>query len=172
MTQPLSPAARHRETTVRLGRVLREIRTSLGLSLQKVEALSGGVWKAVVVGSYERADRAAPVARFSDLLDFYAGVSGRPMRLVILRDDEEVFKTGITGETRAEYGVVWPGDDITHEITCADHDGALVLAATIPGAQVRARLVTVSGWEPPWEAPIAPILPEAPAEAKPAWSGA
>lgn len=41
-----------------LGARLRHIRVQQGLSLQGVEAKSGGRWKAVVVGSYERGDRA------------------------------------------------------------------------------------------------------------------
>jgi transcriptional regulator with XRE-family HTH domain len=41
-----------------LGARLRSIRTQQGLSLQGVEEKSNGRWKAVVVGSYERGDRA------------------------------------------------------------------------------------------------------------------
>jgi hypothetical protein len=44
---------------------LRHIRVQQGLSLQGVEAKSGGRWKAVVVGSYERGDRALDDARRS-----------------------------------------------------------------------------------------------------------
>jgi transcriptional regulator with XRE-family HTH domain len=36
-----------------------------------VEDKSGGRWKAVVVGSYERGDRAVTVARLAELADFY-----------------------------------------------------------------------------------------------------
>ena len=54
-----------------LGRRLRAIRTQQGLSLQGVEQRSQGRWKAVVVGSYERGDRAITVARLSELADFY-----------------------------------------------------------------------------------------------------
>ena len=42
----------------RLGSRLRAIRQQQGLTLQQVEEISGGKWKAVVVGSYERGDRA------------------------------------------------------------------------------------------------------------------
>ena len=41
-----------------LGAKLRAIRQQQGLSLHGVEQKSGGRWKAVVVGSYERGDRA------------------------------------------------------------------------------------------------------------------
>ncbi|MCH8626837.1 transcriptional regulator [Arsenicicoccus piscis] len=54
-----------------LGARLRSIRTQQGLSLHAVEERSGGKWKAVVVGSYERGDRAVTVQRLSELADFY-----------------------------------------------------------------------------------------------------
>ena len=81
-----------------LGARLRAIRTQQGLSLHGVEQKSQGRWKAVVVGSYERGDRAVTVQRLSELADFYGvpvaellpGGSGRvasgstpPARLVI-----------------------------------------------------------------------------------------
>jgi hypothetical protein len=44
-----------------LGGKLRAIRQQQGLSLHGVEQKSGGRWKAVVVGSYERGDRAVTV---------------------------------------------------------------------------------------------------------------
>jgi len=50
---------------------LRAIRQQQALSLQGVEEKSGGKWKAVVVGSYERGDRAITVQRLSDLARFY-----------------------------------------------------------------------------------------------------
>jgi transcriptional regulator with XRE-family HTH domain len=55
----------------RLGERLRAIRQQQGLTLQEVEAVSGGKWKAVVVGSYERGDRAVSVAKLAELGDFY-----------------------------------------------------------------------------------------------------
>ncbi len=54
-----------------LGARLRGIRQQQGLSLQGVEEKSTGRWKAVVVGSYERGDRAVTVARLAELADFY-----------------------------------------------------------------------------------------------------
>ncbi len=54
-----------------LGSRLRAIRTQQGLSLHGVEEKSAGRWKAVVVGSYERGDRAVTVQRLSELAEFY-----------------------------------------------------------------------------------------------------
>ena len=54
-----------------LGARLRAIRTQQGLSLHRVEEKSSGRWKAVVVGSYERGDRAVTVARLAELAAFY-----------------------------------------------------------------------------------------------------
>jgi transcriptional regulator with XRE-family HTH domain len=54
-----------------LGSKLRAIRTQQGLSLHGVEEKSRGRWKAVVVGSYERGDRAVTVQRLAELAAFY-----------------------------------------------------------------------------------------------------
>jgi len=54
-----------------LGARLRAIRTQQGLSLHGVEDKSEGRWKAVVVGSYERGDRAVTVQRLAELAEFY-----------------------------------------------------------------------------------------------------
>ena len=54
-----------------LGGRLRAIRTQQGLSLHGVEEKSRGRWKAVVVGSYERGDRAVTVQRLAELAEFY-----------------------------------------------------------------------------------------------------
>ena len=54
-----------------LGARLRAIRQQQGLSLQGVEEKSNGRWKAVVVGSYERGDRAVTVNRLAELAEFY-----------------------------------------------------------------------------------------------------
>lgn len=80
-----------------LGSRLRAIRTQQGLSLHGVEEKSRGRWKAVVVGSYERGDRAVTVHKLSELAEFYGvpisellpgghptnGSSERPPKLVI-----------------------------------------------------------------------------------------
>jgi transcriptional regulator with XRE-family HTH domain len=79
-----------------LGAKLRSIRTQQGLSLHGVEEKSHGRWKAVVVGSYERGDRAVTVQRLAELADFYGvpvaellpegapnGAAEPPPRLVI-----------------------------------------------------------------------------------------
>jgi len=54
-----------------LGARLRAIRTQQRLSLHDVAVKSGGEWKAVVVGSYERGDRSVTVSRLSQLASFY-----------------------------------------------------------------------------------------------------
>ncbi|MHB1615202.1 MAG: transcriptional regulator BldD [Actinomycetes bacterium] len=54
-----------------LGARLRAIRTQQGLSLHGVEEKSKGRWKAVVIGSYERGDRAVTVQRMAELAEFY-----------------------------------------------------------------------------------------------------
>src|SRR5688572_33262841 len=54
-----------------LGARLRSIRQQQGLSLQGVEEKSDGRWKAVVVGSYERGDRAVTVNRLAEIAEFY-----------------------------------------------------------------------------------------------------
>jgi transcriptional regulator with XRE-family HTH domain len=55
----------------RLGARLRAIRRSQGLRLQDVETRSAGRFKAVVVGSYERGDRAVSAHRLAALAVFY-----------------------------------------------------------------------------------------------------
>src|SRR5919199_1729275 len=59
------------EYAKQLGAKLRAIRTQQGLSLHGVEEKSQGRWKAVVVGSYERGDRAVTVQRLAELAEFY-----------------------------------------------------------------------------------------------------
>ncbi|WP_375475294.1 transcriptional regulator [uncultured Jatrophihabitans sp.] len=54
-----------------LGSRLRAIRMQQHLSLHGVERKSAGKWKAVVVGSYERGDRAVSVQRLAELAEFY-----------------------------------------------------------------------------------------------------
>jgi len=50
---------------------LRIIRKSKGWSLQDVERNSNGKWKAVVIGSYERADRVISLKKAIALMEFY-----------------------------------------------------------------------------------------------------
>jgi transcriptional regulator with XRE-family HTH domain len=57
-----------------LGSRLRAVRAQQQLSLRGVERTSEGRWKAVVVGSYERGERAISVQRLAELAEFY-GVS-------------------------------------------------------------------------------------------------
>ena len=54
-----------------VGKRLRAIRNQLGLTLRDVEEQSEGRWKAVVVGSYERADRSVSLPKLRELAEFY-----------------------------------------------------------------------------------------------------
>lgn len=54
-----------------IGSSLRAIRRQRGLTLREVERRSLGEWKAVVVGSYERGDRALTLKRAVGLASFY-----------------------------------------------------------------------------------------------------
>jgi len=54
-----------------LGARLRAVRNQQGMSLHGVEEKSEGRWKAVVVGSYERGDRAITVTKLAELAQFY-----------------------------------------------------------------------------------------------------
>jgi transcriptional regulator with XRE-family HTH domain len=69
--EDLRARAEARDYQRRLGNRLRAIRQQQGLTLQQVEELSDGKWKAVVVGSYERGDRAVSVAKLAELGEFY-----------------------------------------------------------------------------------------------------
>ena len=59
------------EYALSVGQRLRAIRIQQGLSLHAVERKSGGRWKAVVIGSYERGNRAVTVPRLAELAEFY-----------------------------------------------------------------------------------------------------
>lgn len=54
-----------------VGARLRAIRNQLGMTLRDVEDKSDGRWKAVVVGSYERADRSVSLPKLRELAAFY-----------------------------------------------------------------------------------------------------
>lgn len=55
----------------RLGEVLRGVRQQQGLSLADVEQRSDGVFRASVIGAYERGERAISVVRLERLAAFY-----------------------------------------------------------------------------------------------------
>jgi transcriptional regulator with XRE-family HTH domain len=50
---------------------LRKVRKSKGFTLKEVEALSNGLHKAVVIGSYERGSRSISVDKLITLSEFY-----------------------------------------------------------------------------------------------------
>ena len=54
-----------------VGMRLRAIRNQLGMTLRDVEEKSDGRWKAVVVGSYERADRSVSLPKLRERAEFY-----------------------------------------------------------------------------------------------------
>jgi transcriptional regulator with XRE-family HTH domain len=54
-----------------VARNLRAVRKQRGWTLQEVELRSRGRWKAVVVGSYERTDRALSIEKAIELANFY-----------------------------------------------------------------------------------------------------
>jgi transcriptional regulator with XRE-family HTH domain len=70
----------------RLGSRLRAIRQQQGLTLQQVEESSRGRWKAVVVGSYERGDRAVSVTKLAEISDFY----NVPVSELLPKEEDEV----------------------------------------------------------------------------------
>jgi transcriptional regulator with XRE-family HTH domain len=80
-----------------LGARLRAIRMQQHLSLHGVERKSGGKWKAVVVGSYERGDRAVSVQRLADLADFY----GVPVSDLLPPEDNPFANSGGGGGSGA-----------------------------------------------------------------------
>ncbi|MFP4636299.1 MAG: helix-turn-helix domain-containing protein [Nitriliruptoraceae bacterium] len=63
------PDARYQQE---LGQRLRAVRRAHDLRLQDVEEATDGRFKAVVVGSYERGDRAIAAHKLAALADFYA----------------------------------------------------------------------------------------------------
>ncbi len=58
-------------TITQIAAALRAIRKAKGWTLKEVEELSGGVWKAVVIGSYERCDRSLSLNKAVSLARFY-----------------------------------------------------------------------------------------------------
>jgi transcriptional regulator with XRE-family HTH domain len=54
-----------------IGSRLRSIRRQRGLSLQEVQRLSGGEFKAAVVGAYERGERSLSLPRLQRLSQFF-----------------------------------------------------------------------------------------------------
>ncbi len=70
-TPPPGETGRPSDYARALGARLRGVRQQQGLSLHAVEERSDRRWKAVVVGSYERGDRAISVQKLAELAGFY-----------------------------------------------------------------------------------------------------
>ena len=68
---PHTPAEVTPPTIQALAASIRRIRKSKGWTLKDVEKASGGIWKAVVIGSYERCDRALSLNKAIALAAFY-----------------------------------------------------------------------------------------------------
>lgn len=64
------------EYAVALGARLRAVRNQHGLSLHGVAEKSGGGLTVIMVGSYERGDRAVTVERLAELASFYGVTVG------------------------------------------------------------------------------------------------
>ena len=98
MTRPDSDDAVHDGFARALGAQLRSVRVAQALSLHGVERKSGGRWKAVVVGAYERGDRAISVQRLAELAEFY----GVQLADVLPEDRrrETAAPSGVPGLTR------------------------------------------------------------------------
>ncbi|GAB7039733.1 MULTISPECIES: helix-turn-helix domain-containing protein [Catenuloplanes] len=127
-------------TPAQIGERLRAARQAAGLSLAQVEEKSLGHWKAVVVGSYERAQRAVTVPRMDALLRFY----GRGDRLEILGPGDVVTPAaeGAEGGTEIEYGVRLADGSV---VTVAD-EAAAVLIERVAAASVVRRVVRRTEW--------------------------
>ena len=86
---------------------LRAIRKQKGMTLKDVEIASNGRWKAVVIGSYERCDRALSLKKAINLATFYQmpldqllGLENResaPMNRKITLDLRRVRESSTTG---------------------------------------------------------------------------
>ena len=50
---------------------MKSVRKAKGMTLRDVESKSAGIWKAVVIGSYERCDRALSIKKAINLANFY-----------------------------------------------------------------------------------------------------
>ncbi len=71
MSESGSESPADKEYAVRLGAHLRQVRKQRGLSLQDVERMTGGAFKASVLGAYERGDRSISIPRLAGLAECY-----------------------------------------------------------------------------------------------------
>lgn len=69
--EPIEGDKLDKTTMADIAAAIRAIRKQKGLTLRDVEELSHGVWKSVVIGSYERCDRTLSLKRAIALAAFY-----------------------------------------------------------------------------------------------------
>jgi transcriptional regulator with XRE-family HTH domain len=80
-----------------LGTVLRRVRTDRRLTLQGVEDLSNGVFKAAILGAYERGTRAMTVDRLLALAELY----GVPVSALLPRQPGQAAERGAPATERS-----------------------------------------------------------------------
>jgi transcriptional regulator with XRE-family HTH domain len=131
----------------RLGERLRVVRRAHGMRLQDVEERSGGRFKAVVIGSYERGDRAIATHKLAALAAFYGVPIGE-----LLPDDgwPAPAPTSAPGIRLAVPAVLAAGDDaeavalrrvVQHvRVLRGDHHGQVL---TLRGDDLRTVAVTL-----------------------------
>lgn len=71
LSEPINPGNPSNPNIEDIAASLRAIRKQKGMTLKDVETASGGRWKAVVIGSYERCDRALSLKKAINLAAFY-----------------------------------------------------------------------------------------------------
>jgi transcriptional regulator with XRE-family HTH domain len=132
-----------------IGDRLRRIRRQQRLSLADVEQRSGGEWKAVVIGAYERGDRAVTVAKLARLAEFYGvplpDLLPSPRRHTVGSDPDRLVLDLTRLEVDGDAGVaavVRFADRIQRQR--GDHNGRVL---TLRGDDVRTLAVAV-GAEP------------------------
>lgn len=140
----------------RLGERLRAVRRSQGLRLQDVEERSDGRFKAVVVGSYERGDRAVSAHKLAALAAFYevpliellpdddqprGGGDGATLQVALDRLREHKDDPEIAPLQRLVQHVQWLRDDYNGRVLSLRGDDLRTIAVAL-GAQPDA----IDGW--------------------------
>ena len=130
----------------RLGARLRAVRQAKGLRLQDVEDASRGRFKAVVVGSYERGDRAVSAHKLAALASFY-GVAAAdllpdpqrprddprevPVTIVVDRMREQADDSALAPLVRLVEHVQWMRGDLTSQHLALRSDDLRTVAVAL-----------------------------------------